>query len=400
MTEYVVLLPGNEAGGPTPTRRSRPRLRQAPGVRGGARGARPQGHRRRRARPLPRGQDRPSDAAAACRVTDGPYAETVEQLTGYYLIETDDLDDLLQCVGILAEGESGIEVRALRADDARNADEVPGSADRGGPASTGTGPRGRTRGRASTALAAFDRGGRVSAARCSAGEALDGAERPRHLRRRGGGDGHRRAVRRDGRAARRLLPHRPADLDDRGRAVPAAARGLHRRGPPGPRSTATTMTTEPDDPPERPGATSGAGCWPCSSRSTAASTSPRTVSATPSRRRPGPGRGTAYPTNPPAWLLTAARRRILDRLRAEAVAARQAATAGRRGRVTRRHSAVMADAGERGGDERLRLVLLCAHPSLAPESAAALTLRLVLGVPTAGHRPAVPGAPRRRWPPG
>jgi predicted RNA polymerase sigma factor len=33
-------------------------------------------------------------------------------------------------------------------------------------------------------------------------------------------------------------------------------------------------------------------------------------------------------------------------------------------------------------DERLRLVLLCAHPSLNAESAAALTLRLVLGVPT------------------
>ena len=33
-------------------------------------------------------------------------------------------------------------------------------------------------------------------------------------------------------------------------------------------------------------------------------------------------------------------------------------------------------------DERLRLVLLCAHPALAPESAAALTLRLVMGVAT------------------
>ena len=42
----------------------------------------------------------------------------------------------------------------------------------------------------------------------------------------------------------------------------------------------------------------------------------------------------------------------------------------------------MADAGEPVRDERLRLVLLCAHPSLAPESAAALTLRLVLGVST------------------
>ena len=44
----------------------------------------------------------------------------------------------------------------------------------------------------------------------------------------------------------------------------------------------------------------------------------------------------------------------------------------------------MADPGEHGGvaDERLRLVLLCAHPALPPEAAAALTLRLVLGVST------------------
>ncbi len=42
----------------------------------------------------------------------------------------------------------------------------------------------------------------------------------------------------------------------------------------------------------------------------------------------------------------------------------------------------MADAGEPVQDERLRLVLLCAHPALAAEAAAALTLRLVLGVAT------------------
>ncbi|WP_308043138.1 RNA polymerase sigma factor [Nocardioides mangrovi] len=43
---------------------------------------------------------------------------------------------------------------------------------------------------------------------------------------------------------------------------------------------------------------------------------------------------------------------------------------------------VLADDGTIALDERLRLVLLCAHPSLAAESAAALTLRLVLGVST------------------
>ena len=45
-------------------------------------------------------------------VTDGPYAETVEQLTGFYTVETDDLDDLLQVVAVLAGAEGAIEVRA------------------------------------------------------------------------------------------------------------------------------------------------------------------------------------------------------------------------------------------------------------------------------------------------
>ena len=47
----------------------------------------------------------------AVTVTDGPYAETVEQLTGFYLVETDDLDDLLNLCGLLSEGDP-IEVRA------------------------------------------------------------------------------------------------------------------------------------------------------------------------------------------------------------------------------------------------------------------------------------------------
>ena len=45
-------------------------------------------------------------------VTDGPYAETVEQLTGFYLVRSDDLDDLLDVCRILADADGGIEVRA------------------------------------------------------------------------------------------------------------------------------------------------------------------------------------------------------------------------------------------------------------------------------------------------
>jgi RNA polymerase sigma factor (sigma-70 family) len=88
------------------------------------------------------------------------------------------------------------------------------------------------------------------------------------------------------------------------------------------------------------------------------------------------------PTNPAAWLLTAARRRIVDRLRSEAVAARKLPLLVVDAELTEEAQRTMADVGERVTDERLRLVLLCTHPSLPPEAAAALTLRMVMGVPT------------------
>ncbi len=47
----------------------------------------------------------------AVTVSDGPYAETVEQLTGFYLVESDDLDDLVKVCGLLA-GTGAVEVRA------------------------------------------------------------------------------------------------------------------------------------------------------------------------------------------------------------------------------------------------------------------------------------------------
>jgi RNA polymerase sigma factor (sigma-70 family) len=88
------------------------------------------------------------------------------------------------------------------------------------------------------------------------------------------------------------------------------------------------------------------------------------------------------PANPPAWLLTAARRRIVDRLRAESVGARSLPLLAVEAELTEEAQRTMADSGEEVVDQRLRLVLLCAHPSLSREGAAALTLRLVLGVPT------------------
>jgi len=54
---------------------------------------------------------RPDDDGSVA-VHDGPYAETVEQLGGLYLVESDDLDDLLEICRVLVGAESAVEVRA------------------------------------------------------------------------------------------------------------------------------------------------------------------------------------------------------------------------------------------------------------------------------------------------
>ena len=88
------------------------------------------------------------------------------------------------------------------------------------------------------------------------------------------------------------------------------------------------------------------------------------------------------PDSPAAWLTTAARRRVLDRLRAEAMAARKAPLLVVDARSAWASGGTMADPGGLVEDDLLRLVLLCCHPALAPEVASALALRLVVGVPT------------------
>lgn len=49
------------------------------------------------------------DGAAV--VTEGPYVESVEQLGGLYLVESDDLADLVECVKLLVDGDGAIEIR-------------------------------------------------------------------------------------------------------------------------------------------------------------------------------------------------------------------------------------------------------------------------------------------------
>lgn len=89
------------------------------------------------------------------------------------------------------------------------------------------------------------------------------------------------------------------------------------------------------------------------------------------------------PTNPAGWLLTAARRRAIDRLRAEAIAERTAQRVIVDPETNRTASAVDPSemlTDEAIADDRLALMFTCCHPALAPTDAAALTLRFVAGL--------------------
>lgn len=96
------------------------------------------------------------------------------------------------------------------------------------------------------------------------------------------------------------------------------------------------------------------------------------------RRWPGDG----PPANPAGWLLTTARRRVIDRLRAETMAQRKQPLLITDAEQRPERSGAMPDPADLVGDDLLRLVLMCTHPALAPEAASALALRLVLGVST------------------
>jgi len=88
---------------------------------------------------------------------------------------------------------------------------------------------------------------------------------------------------------------------------------------------------------------------------------------------------TGVPAKPDAWLLTAARRRLIDgarRARVQAQALPELA-----GRLQRE-----ADAGELAAelpDERLRLLFVCAHPAVDPAMRTPLMLQTVLGLDAA-----------------
>ena len=92
---------------------------------------------------------------------------------------------------------------------------------------------------------------------------------------------------------------------------------------------------------------------------------------------------TGVPDNPVAWLMTTAKRRAIDHFRrADNLRRKVAELEHARGR----EEETMPDLESQVDyieDDVLRLIFLSCHPSLTPESRAALTLRLVGGLTTA-----------------
>ena len=87
------------------------------------------------------------------------------------------------------------------------------------------------------------------------------------------------------------------------------------------------------------------------------------------------------PPNPGGWITTTARNRAIDRIRREATRVeRQQAAA----KLHEAEPAMTPDVGDLDvvADDQLRLMFLCCHPALAPDTQVAMTLRLLGGLET------------------
>lgn len=112
MTDYVILLPGNEATWEQTSPEDKAKMYAKHEE--FARTLQTRGHKITGGAELTHSRNAKQVTKASdgkVSITDGPYAETVEQLTGFYLVQSDDVDDLLQICGILSDAENVVEVR-------------------------------------------------------------------------------------------------------------------------------------------------------------------------------------------------------------------------------------------------------------------------------------------------
>lgn len=115
MTSYVVLLPGDEsawAATPEAQKQEMYALHAEFARRLAERGHKVTGG----AELAPSSEARVlrTSATGEHTVTQGPYAESAEQLTGFYVVDTADLDDLIEVCQVLGRGEGVIEIRECR----------------------------------------------------------------------------------------------------------------------------------------------------------------------------------------------------------------------------------------------------------------------------------------------
>lgn len=91
------------------------------------------------------------------------------------------------------------------------------------------------------------------------------------------------------------------------------------------------------------------------------------------------------PEKPGAWLMTVAKRRAIDWIRRDQVAARKYAELGRQLEAEQEMAATDAEraADDEVGDDLLRLIFIACHPALATEARVALTLWLLGDLTTA-----------------
>jgi RNA polymerase sigma factor (sigma-70 family) len=96
-----------------------------------------------------------------------------------------------------------------------------------------------------------------------------------------------------------------------------------------------------------------------------------------------------WPERPGAWLMTAAKHRLLDRMRHAQMATREQLALGHDADAREAHLApdpmdlMLADEADEVGDDALRLMFIACHPKLPREAQWALTLRLVAGLTVA-----------------